>query len=94
MEAVSSLFPHLLQTSVITNRSNHLAKDYGLQEEAYYNCHGGDHITKDCKEPERQREQLLQLANQAIWFATVPMQMSRSAILVENIDTFRKTIPK
>ena len=34
------------------------------------------------------------VANQAIWLVTVTMLMSRSAILVENLDTFKKTAPK
>lgn len=34
------------------------------------------------------------VANQAIWLVTVIMRMSRSAILVENLDTFKKTAPR
>lgn len=34
------------------------------------------------------------VANLAIWLVTVTMQMSRSAILVESLDTFKKTAPK
>lgn len=34
------------------------------------------------------------VANLAIWLVTVTMQMSRNAILVGNLDTFKKTAPK
>lgn len=34
------------------------------------------------------------VANLATWLVTVTMQMSRSAIPVESLDTFRKTAPK
>lgn len=34
------------------------------------------------------------VANQAIWLVTVTMRMSRSAILVENLDIFKKIAPK
>ena len=34
------------------------------------------------------------VANLATWLVTVTMQMSRSAILVESLDTFKKTAPK
>lgn len=34
------------------------------------------------------------VANLATWLVTVIMPMSRSAILVANLDTFRRTAPK
>lgn len=43
---------------------------------------------------ERESSAATTVANLVIWLATVIMQMSRSAILVENLDTFRKIVPK
>ncbi|XP_048953610.1 CCHC-type zinc finger nucleic acid binding protein isoform X6 [Canis lupus dingo] len=86
--------------------SGHLAKDCDLQEDVlvcFFSLLLKPAITavevatspRTARSPrESGSNAATTVANQAIWLVTVTMLMSRSAILVENLDTFKKTAPK
>ncbi|XP_077780975.1 CCHC-type zinc finger nucleic acid binding protein isoform X3 [Podarcis muralis] len=89
--------------------SGHLAKDCDLQEDGFIVLFVSFFLLwkpaitavevaillRTAKSPrERESSAATTVANLATWLATVTMQMSRSAILVGNLDTSKRTAPK
>lgn len=96
MAEVSSLFPHLFQTSVIAVVSLViLPRIVIFRRMPAITAVEVATLPRTARSPrESESNAATTVANQAIWLVTATMQMSRSAILVENSDTFKKTAPK
>lgn len=90
------MFPHLFQTSVIAVVSLViLPRIVIFKRMPAITAVEVATLPRTARSPrESESNAATTVANRAIWLVTVTMRMSRSAILVENLDTFRKTAPK